>query len=107
FCGRFGTLGLGAGPGPAFPGAPYSGWQLAKSFGCWINNHNVGTPGTVIDNAGRWREPEIREKLTLVHCVRWQDNPIAQLSPSHVGYPNAATSKAWQILAAHAGHAPF
>ena len=36
------TLGFGGGPGPAFPGAPYTGWQLGRSFGALINNHNVG-----------------------------------------------------------------
>jgi cytosine/adenosine deaminase-related metal-dependent hydrolase len=98
------TLGLGAGAGPAFPGATYSGWQLAKSFGCWINNHNVGNPAAVIDNAAQLSDPEIGPKLTLVHCVRWQDNSIAQISYDNLGYPSPATSNAWQILADTGGH---
>src|SRR5712671_1335278 len=36
------TLGFGGGPGPAAPGADYTGWQLARAFGASIHNHNVG-----------------------------------------------------------------
>src|ERR1051325_6117888 len=41
------TLGLGGGPGPAAPGAPFTGWQLARAFGASIHNHNVGGPNVV------------------------------------------------------------
>src|SRR5258705_508572 len=42
------TLGFGGGPGPAAPGADYTGWQLARAFGASIHNHNVGGPNVVI-----------------------------------------------------------
>lgn len=92
------TLGLAAGSGPAFPGAPYTGWQLAKSFGCWINNHNVGGTGVVLDNQDQLADPEIGPKLTLVHCVRWQDAPYAQVHRD-------TTSTVWQIFADNGCHA--
>ena len=45
------TLGCGAGPTEAFPGAGYSGWQLGRAFGALINNHNVGGSNVVINAA--------------------------------------------------------
>jgi cytosine/adenosine deaminase-related metal-dependent hydrolase len=36
--------------------------------------------------------------------VRWQDNPIAQISHSGLGYPNPATSTAMKIWADNGGH---
>ena len=42
---------LGGGPGPAAPGADFTGWQLARAFGASIHNHNVGGPGVVISAA--------------------------------------------------------
>jgi hypothetical protein len=38
------TLGFGGGPGPAAPGAGYTGWQLARAFGASIHNHKCGWP---------------------------------------------------------------
>ncbi len=82
----------------------YSGWELAASFGCWINNHNVGTPSTITGNNDQGRpnadqlsNPQIGPKLTLVHCVRWQDNEISQIGANKTGYPHPATSAAWEI----------
>ncbi|MDH3279754.1 MAG: amidohydrolase family protein [Gammaproteobacteria bacterium] len=97
------TLGLNAGPTPVVDPKtgdvqPYSGWELAKSFGCWINNHNVGNTSTVIDNQALLADPEIGPKLTLVHCVRWQDDPVAQIGTNNV------TSEAWQVFADNGGH---
>jgi hypothetical protein len=45
------TLGFGGGPGPAAPGADYTGWQLARAFGASIHNHKVGARSVVIDAA--------------------------------------------------------
>jgi 5-methylthioadenosine/S-adenosylhomocysteine deaminase len=99
------TLGLGANQNPVTnpdgTTESYTGWELAKSFGCWINNHNVGGKSAVTDPANQalLDDPEIGPRLTLVHCVRWQDNEIAQVGADKTGYPNAATSEAWQIAA--------
>lgn len=100
------TLGLNAGPTPidGLP-APFTGmtgWELAREFGAFINNHNVGgsgVPQLALDNG---LAPF--DDVTLVHCVRWQDEPYAQISHSHLGFPNPATSDAWQIWADNGGH---
>lgn len=100
------TLGFAGGPTviPDLP-APYTGltgWALGREFGAFINNHNVGNaaiPKLALD-AGLAPFDDV----TLVHCVRWQDNPIAQISHSHQGYPNPATSAAWKIWADNGGH---
>jgi cytosine/adenosine deaminase-related metal-dependent hydrolase len=100
------TLAHAGGPGAAFPGAPYTGWQLARHFGASINNHNVGSPATVINAAA---DPRNNERdwsdVTLVHCVRWNDAPLAQHSYRPHGYPNPNTSTAWQIFYDKGGHA--
>jgi len=100
------TLGLNANQNPVTnrkTGATetYSGWELAKAFGCWINNHNVGGWQVLANNPGHdlAADPEIGPKLTLVHCVRWQDNEVAQVGANKTGYPNPATSQAWQRAA--------
>ena len=74
------TLGFGGGPTPAFPGATYSGWELARSFGAVINNHNVGAPQTIVNNAD-----QLGPDITFVHAVRW-------------------TEEAWQIASAKGVH---
>jgi hypothetical protein len=104
------TLGLNAGPTDVTDPKtgelqPYTGWQLAREFGALINNHNVGSPQTVIDAAADPRNGTDWSDVTLVHCTRWQDNPIAQISYDHLGYPNPATSQAWQIFSERGGHA--
>lgn len=100
------TLGFAGGPTPiADLPAPYTGltgWALGREFGAFINNHNVGNamvPATAVANG---LAPF--DDVTLVHCVRWQDQPIAQISHSKLGYPNPATSTAWQIWADNGGH---
>lgn len=96
------TLGLGANQNavtsPDGTVQSYTGWQLAKEFGCWINNHNVGGTNVITDPANRAQldDPQIGPKLTLVHAVRWQDFPLAQVGANKTGYPNPATSAAWQ-----------
>lgn len=100
------TLAFAGGPGPAFAGAPYTGWQMARHFGASINNHNVGSPQTVINAAADPRNNERDwDDVTLVHCVRWNDAPLAQHSYLPHGYPNPSTSTAWQIFADKGGHA--
>jgi hypothetical protein len=110
------TLGLNSGPGPVTDpktGEPqsYTGWQLAREFGALINNHNVGSPQTVINAAADPRNGTDWSDLTLVHCVRWQDQPLAQTgffdpqTNTHHGYPNPATSEAWQIFSDRGAHA--
>jgi 5-methylthioadenosine/S-adenosylhomocysteine deaminase len=100
------TLGYSGGPtAVANLPAPYTGmfgWQLGREFGAFINNHNVGGLGTPALGVANGLAPF--DDITLVHCVRWQDNNIAQLSHSHLGYPNPATSSAWQIWADNGGH---
>jgi cytosine/adenosine deaminase-related metal-dependent hydrolase len=98
------TLGLNANQNPVVDPKtgeqqPYSGWELAKSFGCWINNHNVGGTGAVTENQALLDDPEIGPKLTLVHCVRWQDAPTAQTGIDNV------SSEAWEVFSEKGCHA--
>jgi len=100
------TLGFAGGPTPIAnlppPYAGMTGWKLGREFGAFINNHNVGNaaiPRTALSNG---LAPF--DDVTLVHCVRWQDNAIAQISHNHAGYPNAGTSEAWKIWADNGGH---
>ena len=100
------TLAFAGGPTviPNLP-APYTGltgWKLGREFGAWINNHNVGNanvPQQALDNGNA-----PFDDVTLVHCVRWQDNSIAQLSYGEQGYPVSASSSAWEIWAENGGH---
>jgi 5-methylthioadenosine/S-adenosylhomocysteine deaminase len=100
------TLGFAGGPTPiAGLPAPYTGltgWALGREFGAFINNHNVGAPTTPAIALAAGLAPF--DDVTLVHCTRWQDNSIAQISHSKLGYPNPATSSAWQIWADNGGH---
>jgi cytosine/adenosine deaminase-related metal-dependent hydrolase len=91
------TLGCGANPSEAFPGAGYTGWQLGRSFGALINNHNVGGPNVVVNAAADARNGTDWSDVTLVHCTRWQESPYAQIGPGTAGYPNSGKSKAWEI----------
>jgi cytosine/adenosine deaminase-related metal-dependent hydrolase len=91
------TLGLSAGGGPAFQGATYTGFQLARSFGALINNHNVGNPMAVVGAAADSRNGSDWSDVTLVHCTRWQDESVGQVGAGSTAYPNGAQSKAWAI----------
>jgi hypothetical protein len=71
------TLGFGGGPGPAAPGAAFTGWQLARAFGASIHNHNVGGPKVVIDAAADPRNGSDWSDVTFIHCTRWQTQPRA------------------------------
>jgi cytosine/adenosine deaminase-related metal-dependent hydrolase len=106
------TLALGANQAPVLnrkTGATesYSGWELARNFSCWINNHGTGS-GAVINNPGRnlLNNPDIAEHLTLVHATLWDFDqpPVVQTGANgaggvKTGYPNPSTSQAWQIAA--------
>ena len=100
------TLAFAGGPTviPNLP-APYTGltgWKLGREFGAWINNHNVGNanvPQQALDNGNA-----PFDDVTLVHCVRWQDNSIAQLSYGDLGYPVSGESSAWEIWSENGGH---
>jgi 5-methylthioadenosine/S-adenosylhomocysteine deaminase len=100
------TLAFAGGPTviPNLP-APYTGltgWKLGREFGAWINNHNVGNanvPQQALDNGNA-----PFDDVTLVHCVRWQDNSIAQLSYGDLAYPASGKSSAWEIWSANGGH---
>src|SRR6202163_588712 len=91
------TLGFAGGPGPAFAGAPYTGWQLGRSFGALINNHNVGNPMAVVNAATDPRNGTDWSDVTFVHCTRWQDTSVAQISHGSSGYPNNSQSRAWDL----------
>jgi cytosine/adenosine deaminase-related metal-dependent hydrolase len=98
------TLGLNAGPTPVVDPKTgetrdYTGWQLAREFGAHINNHNVGGIQTVLNAAADPRNGDDWSDVTLVHCVRWQDEPVAQIGVDNV------TSQAWQVFAERGGHA--
>jgi 5-methylthioadenosine/S-adenosylhomocysteine deaminase len=98
------TLGFGGGPGPAAPGADFTGWQLARAFGASIHNHNVGGRTIVIDAAADARNGSDWSDVTFIHCTRWQDEPIAQISYGSHGYPKGHRSKAWEIWRDRGGH---
>jgi cytosine/adenosine deaminase-related metal-dependent hydrolase len=67
------TLGSGSGGGLAFPGAPYTGWQLARSFGASIHNHAVGNPGLILEIAADSRNGTDWSDVTFIHGTRWND----------------------------------
>jgi 5-methylthioadenosine/S-adenosylhomocysteine deaminase len=93
------TLAFAGGPGPAFPDAPYSGWQLGRSFGAWINNHSQASQAlfAVPANRAQLLDPNIGPYVTLVHCTRWQDEPLRQVNAN-----TRATT--WQLIAEAGAH---
>jgi cytosine/adenosine deaminase-related metal-dependent hydrolase len=97
------TLGFGGGGGPAFQGADYTGWQLARSFGAFINNHSVGNPQGIVASAADARNGTDWSDITFVHATRWQDNSVGQIG-QNAGYPNSPTSKAWEIVRDRGAH---
>jgi cytosine/adenosine deaminase-related metal-dependent hydrolase len=98
------TLGCGSGAGPAFSGAAYTGWQLGRSFGAYINNHAVGNPRGIIDAAADARNGSDWSDVTFVHATRWQDNTLGQIGPNSSGYPNNNQSRAWEIVRDRGAH---
>jgi hypothetical protein len=97
------TLGFGGGGGPAFPGADYTGWQLARSFGAFINNHSVGNPQGIVNSANDPRNGKDWSDVTFVHATRWQDNSVAQIG-QNAAYPNSHASRAWEIVRDRGAH---
>ena len=98
------TLGFGGGPGPAAPSSDYTGWQLARAFGASIHNHNVGGASVVIDAAADSRNGTDWSDVTFIHCTRWQDVPIAQISYASHAYPKENQWKAWTIWRDRGAH---
>jgi len=98
------TLGFGGGPGPAAPGATFTGWQLARAFGASIHNHNVGGANVVLNAAADARNGTDWSDVTFIHCTRWQDEPLAQISYGSSGYPKENRSKAWEIWRDRGAH---
>ena len=98
------TLGCGAGPTEAFPGAGYTGWQLGRAFGALINNHNVGGANVVINAAADSRNLADWSDVTFIHCTRWQDDPRAQIGDNGAAYPNSSKSKAWEMWRDRGAH---
>jgi 5-methylthioadenosine/S-adenosylhomocysteine deaminase len=100
------TLGFSGGPAVInnLP-APYtgmSGWQLGRVFSAFLNAHNIAAPATASQALAAGLAPF--DDAILVHCTRWQDNSIAQISHSKLGYPSPATSAGMQIWADNGGH---
>ena len=98
------TLGFGGGPVAAFPGAPYTGWQLARSFGASMHNHVVGNPMGIINAAADARNGTDWSDVTLIHATRWQDAPLAQIGQGTSGYPVPSRSRAWEICRDRGAH---
>jgi 5-methylthioadenosine/S-adenosylhomocysteine deaminase len=98
------TLGFAGGPGPAFAGAPYTGWQLGRSFGALINNHNVANPMGIVNAAADLRNGTDWSDVTFVHCTRWQDTPRSQIGYGSSGYPSNSRSRAWEICRDRGAH---
>jgi hypothetical protein len=98
------TLGFGGGGGPAFPGAPYTGWQLGRSFGALINNHGFGNVGAIVKTAADPRNGTDWSDVTFVHATRWQEDPVAQIGAKSSGYPNDGRSRAWEIVRDRGAH---
>ncbi len=98
------TLGFGGGPGPAFPGASYTGWQLGRSFGALINNHSVGNPEGIVQAAADRRNLTDWSDVTFDHATRWHDNQRVQTGAGRSGYPNELRSRAWEIVRDRGAH---
>jgi len=98
------TLGFAGATGPAFAGAPYTGWQLGRSFGALINLHTVGNPNGIVSAAADPRNGMDWSDVTFVHATRWQDNPVAQIGAGSSGYPRANQSRAWEIVRDRGAH---
>jgi hypothetical protein len=76
---------------------PYSGWELGKHYGTWLDAHNIATTA-FLDNP-LIDDPEIGPKLTHIHCVRWGDpasQKNVQIGANSTGYPTPGNVAAWQ-----------
>jgi cytosine/adenosine deaminase-related metal-dependent hydrolase len=91
------TLGFAGGPGPAFAGASYTGWQLGRSFGALIGLHTVANPMGIVAAAADPRNGTDWSDITFIHCTRWQDDARAQIGGGSSSYPGKGKSRAWEI----------
>jgi cytosine/adenosine deaminase-related metal-dependent hydrolase len=98
------TLGFAGGPGTAFGGAAYTGWQLGRSFGASMFNHVVGNPGGIVAAAADARNGTNWSDVTFIHATRWQDTSRAQIGVGASGYPNGARSRAWEVVRDRGAH---
>jgi cytosine/adenosine deaminase-related metal-dependent hydrolase len=98
------TLGFAGGAGPAFDGAPYTGWQLGRAFGASMHNHVVGNPMGIVNAAADARNGTDWSDVTFIHATRWQDSPRAQISYGASGYPGTNRSKAWELARDRGAH---
>jgi 5-methylthioadenosine/S-adenosylhomocysteine deaminase len=98
------TLGFAGGPGPLFAGAPYTGWQLGRSFGASLHNHVVGSPQGIVSAAADARNGTDWSDVTFIHATRWQDASRAQVGFGESGYPGTSRSKAWEICRDRGAH---
>ncbi|HZM60928.1 MAG TPA: amidohydrolase family protein [Vicinamibacterales bacterium] len=98
------TLGFAGGPGAAFEGAPYTGWQLGRAFGASMHNHVVGNPGGIVAAAADTRNGTDWSDVTFIHATRWQETPLAQLGTGASSYPADVRSKAWELCRDRGAH---
>jgi 5-methylthioadenosine/S-adenosylhomocysteine deaminase len=98
------TLGFAGGSAAAFEGAPYTGWQLGRSFGASLHNHVVGNPMGIVNAAADARNGTDWSDVTFIHATRWQDAPRAQVGPGTSGYPGSGRSKAWEVCRDRGAH---
>jgi 5-methylthioadenosine/S-adenosylhomocysteine deaminase len=98
------TLGFAGGPVAAFDGAPYTGWQLGRSFGASMHNHVVGNPMGIVKAAADSRNGMDWSDVTFIHATRWQDMPQAQIGAGTSGYPNGNRSTAWELVRDRGAH---
>ena len=77
----------------------YTGWELAKHYGAWINSHNIAN--TAFLNDPLIDDPEIGPRMTQIHCVRWGDPnaPDAHIGTFGQGWPNPGAVDAWKKAA--------
>jgi cytosine/adenosine deaminase-related metal-dependent hydrolase len=98
------TLGFAGGSVAAFEGAPYTGWQLGRSFGASMHNHVVGNPMGIVNAAADARNGTDWSDVTFIHATRWQESPHAQISYGASGYPGANKSRAWELVRDRGAH---
>ena len=97
------TLGFAGGPGRRSP-APYTGWQLGRSFGASLHNHVVANPQGIVSAAADARNGTDWSDVTFIHATRWQDTSRAQIGSGDSGYPGTGRSKAWEICRDRGAH---
>ena len=98
------TLGFAGGPVAAFDGAPYTGWQLGRSFGASMHNHVVGNPMGIVNAAADARNGTDWSDVTFIHATRWQDTPLSQVGAGASGYPGGNRSRAWEVCRDRGAH---